>query len=548
MARKKAEVANVPEPSAAPEGAYWVTRLHARNFMLLRDLQIDMEGDIHEIKGEVNQGKSTVLTCIKAALNGIAPEMIRQGETGAEIELDLHSLKIRRALQMEQQQGLHSVSGDEAPTYTETLMVTDSEGARVKEGKKYLQAIVSGEMFDPITWVQLSGGERKGMTDRLRQQRNQLLNALRVSLTGAEIQKAVRMLGDDAIACMRDLGQYLKEVDDTQHAFEVCESIERIVYEARKRENTRVEDAENHLKLVPPPSRPAPKKDVAQCRVDEEAAAKAYYQAVSTVNERGELAQRRDRLKEQMKGDAELPSREKVEKSRAARVSMQTQIEAEVRSLEVSLQQKRNELREVQGAIGKHDEALLQIESAEARGAELARIERELAEGSPVVDVESLLDAKEEAKALREAREQQDAYDAAASKYTKAKAAAATLGELVKLFRDTIPQQLLAQAELPIEDLTVTQEQILVRGVPLHQLGTAEQIRVGVVVAKAINPRAGFITVDRAESLGREGRRALAETAKEMGLQIIMTCVDPDAQPSDGVTVMRAGAAVASKN
>jgi hypothetical protein len=114
----------------------------------------------------------------------------------------------------------------------------------------------------------------------------------------------------------------------------------------------------------------------------------------------------------------------------------------------------------------------------------------------------------------------------------------------VTLFRDVLPSMLLARANLPLDGLAIEDETIVINGVPLHELGTSEQIRVGVVIASALNPLAGFVLVDQAESLGREGKKALASVAHELGLQLIMTVVDPDAVPGPGVTVMRGGEAL----
>ena len=49
-------------------------------------------------------------------------------------------------------------------------------------------------------------------------------------------------------------------------------------------------------------------------------------------------------------------------------------------------------------------------------------------------------------------------------------------------------------------------ELVHVRALPLYQLGISEQIAIGVRVAAAINPKTGFILIDGAKSLGRDGK------------------------------------------
>jgi hypothetical protein len=140
----------------------------------------------------------------------------------------------------------------------------------------------------------------------------------------------------------------------------------------------------------------------------------------------------------------------------------------------------------------------------------------------------------------------QDALDAAAKDAHAARERAKRYDALVEFFRDTLPRELLANAELPVEGLSVDADQILINGIPLHQLGTSQQIRVGVLIASRLNPASAFILVDGAESMGKKDRAELAKVAHELGLQLIMTIVDPDAVPAPGVTVMEAGAALAT--
>jgi len=80
-----------------------------------------------------------------------------------------------------------------------------------------------------------------------------------------------------------------------------------------------------------------------------------------------------------------------------------------------------------------------------------------------------------------------------------------------------------------------------VHGVPLHALGTSEQIKIAVQIAAALNRQIGWVPIDRAESLGRADRVAIGEVQRELNLQIILVYVDPDAEPAPGVTVMTNG-------
>ena len=149
---------------AGPEKAR-VLSLHARNVKCVKEVAINFDGDIQEIRGDSGQGKTTILTAIEGALRGLDPEMVRKGESAAEIELHLTEGRIKRIVP--------------ADGSAHTLMVTDKNGAPVAKAKDFLNTIVaSGDAFRPIAWVQLGGGEDRGRTERLRRQRDQLLEGL----------------------------------------------------------------------------------------------------------------------------------------------------------------------------------------------------------------------------------------------------------------------------------------------------------------------------------------------------------------------------------
>jgi len=509
-------------------GRVHILAMRARNIKSIRLVELNEIGDVLEVRGDSGQGKTSVLDSIEAAFRDIDPSMIRKGEDSAEIELVLSEGKVNRLF--------HSDGKD-------TLIVTGKDGRNVIKPKDFLRTICDANVFRPIDWVRLSGGEASGRTERQRRQRDQLLAALPMKITDREVARAVADIGSEYIEELSAVN--LDEIQFDAHALTVCAALEKAVYEYRKIENYKVTDAEGALKHTPAPSKAAPNMPAGSLELIERDKREAWVHAKAQLANSTAREQRVRELRVLVEnGDANLPARADAEKEIQHWTRATAQHRAEIESLERQLALARVELTTAQTQLASAEQKIAHIEQHEARKTDLASAEKEIGGGAESIDLAALEEAINQAHADVENRRLQDAHDAAAKKYETAKARSERLDTLVALFRDGLPQKLINDAQLPVEGLSVDDKQIYVKGIPLHQLGTSEQLRVGVAIAAALNPRAGFVLVDAAESLGRADRLALAQIAKELDLQLILTYVDPDAEPRDGVVVMRKGEAV----
>jgi len=503
--------------------------LRAKNIKTLKEIEIDLSGDVHEVRGDTAQGKTSILDSIEGALRGLDPAMVRRGESAAELELLLDTATVKRVVP--------------ADGSRETLLVTGADGAPVEKGKDFLRSICGPSAFRPIAWVHLGAGEAKGKTERLRRQRDELLEALEMSLTAADVAREIKGLGPDFAEALGEVN--LQDVDFAQHPFVVCGALERACYEYRKAQNAVADDGEAALQHTPAPERPAPRADLAMCQDRERKAVEAFHTAKAGREGRKAQVEQRDRLRAKVQAEEEeLPDRAVVERTLEKYTTEKDEAATEISRLEELLNAQRARLGEATTKARKCEALLDRLTAHEARKADLAALEAELSSDGPTVDLEALRQAMESARGDTEARRLQDVHDVAAKKATDARARSKLFDRLVELFRDDLPKKLIGEADLPVEGLGVDGDKILINGVPLHQLGTSEQIRIGVLIAAALNPRSGFVLVDGAESMGRKDRVALAAAAKELGLQLILTVVDPDAKPAEGVTVMRDGVAV----
>lgn len=509
-------------------GRVHILQLKARNVKLLKEVAIDFKGDIHEIAGDTGQGKTSILESIEGAIRGLDPRMVRKGQTKAEIELVLDEATIKRIL------------GEDGK---EVLMVTDARGKTVERAKEFLKTLCGPTAFRPVEWVQLGGGDGKGRTERLRRQRDMLLEALSLTLTQEIVMEAVDSLGDEFTAALAEVN--LDGVDFEQHPFVVCSALERVCYDYRKLQNSKAEEAENRLKVTPAPERSAPKRPIEELAAEEQKAIEAYHQAKGRTSSRAALQQQRTALAATIEEErAALPERERVQKTLAKLRRDKELAESEIETLKRQLEEKQQYLRTTEEQIERGTAVERRWALQDGRIQDLAAMDQELARAAGGEDLAALEKAMERARADAEARRLQDAHDAAAHTAAQARERAETFSRLVVLFRDDLPKALLETANLPVKGLGVDGDCVIINGVPLHQLGTSEQIRVGCLIASALNPRSGFVLVDGAESLGRKDRAALAEAAHELGLQLIMSVVDPDATPAEGRTVMAAGEVV----
>jgi peptidoglycan/xylan/chitin deacetylase (PgdA/CDA1 family) len=93
----------------------------------------------------------------------------------------------------------------------------------------------------------------------------------------------------------------------------------------------------------------------------------------------------------------------------------------------------------------------------------------------------------------------------------------------------------IAAARWPVPGLGWTPEGVTLNGVPFEQASSSEQLRAGVAIGLALNPKLQVLLVRNGNLLDEDGVRALAEQAEAAGAQVWMEYVTSG---SDGVTVL----------
>lgn len=124
-----------------------ILKLTCENFKKLRAVEITPKGELVEITGRNQQGKTSVLDAIWAALANakhIQAMPIRKGADKARIRLDLGELIVERRF---------SSSGS-------TLTVESAEGARFTSPQGILDKLLGALTFDPLAFVNQEPGEQ----------------------------------------------------------------------------------------------------------------------------------------------------------------------------------------------------------------------------------------------------------------------------------------------------------------------------------------------------------------------------------------------------
>lgn len=126
-----------------------IVQLEAENVKRLRAVNIRPDGNLVEITGRNGQGKSSVLDAIWWALSGtthIQAVPIRKGESEARIRLDLGEIKVLRTFKKREDE-----------TFTTSLVVESTEGARYPSPQRMLDSLLGALSFDPLAFTRMDG-------------------------------------------------------------------------------------------------------------------------------------------------------------------------------------------------------------------------------------------------------------------------------------------------------------------------------------------------------------------------------------------------------
>ena len=109
---------------------------------------------------------------------------------------------------------------------------------------------------------------------------------------------------------------------------------------------------------------------------------------------------------------------------------------------------------------------------------------------------------------------------------TEAMSEADKLDFIVKAVTKQAPEELIKKAKLPIDGLTIADDDILVNGVSIDNMSASEQLKFGLQIVRALNGTFKVICIDGCEALDSESFEAFLKEIENDGYEYFITRVD----------------------
>ena len=209
--------------------------------------------------------------------------------------------------------------------------------------------------------------------------------------------------------------------------------------------------------------------------------------------------------------------RENLDLIRVANENLKQKIQDAEKQLEIWKENWRQQIEE---------EALLSKEASELQDESTAELEENLQQIDEInTKVRANMDKE---KAMQEASDIRAQYD--------------QLTNEIEGIR-TKRSQLLSNANLPLPDLSVENGELLYKGKAWDCMSSSEQMIVSVAIVRAVNPKCGFVLIDKTEQFDIDTLDAFGKWLEKEGLQAICTRVSTGEECEiiieDGVAVSK---------
>jgi len=203
----------------------------------------------------------------------------------------------------------------------------------------------------------------------------------------------------------------------------------------------------------------------------------------------------------------------------------------EIEGIELATERRRAdlaaEIAELEQRLARKREELAELSVEDATRAKREELETLAEEPEQPVDTAAIRDEYVRAKATNEAigRRAAREWHLVEAKRLEAEAKTCTDG-MAAIEREKADA--ITRAQLPVEGLSWSEDGITLAEVPFAQASTAEQIRTGLAIAMAANPKIRVIRIKEGSALDRSNLALVAELAREREFQVWIEVVRSD--------------------
>lgn len=325
------------------------------------------------------------------------------------------------------------------------------EGQPLDSPQKFLNSLIGGLQFNPIEFALAKEKPRRTM----------LLSAMPFQL---KVESLVNELGGQVDIAVLDLSTF----DFSKHGLEVLADIQKHVYDRRHEQGIIVDQLTKSIR-----------ED--RKRIPETLNVKKFedFDLNTKIEERSTM-------------EGIITAQEKDEESLDALRDLKTEKENEIKRKEDDLVRLKSELKEIQ-----------------SRGSDLydktARFERPDT-AAIIAEIDAFQEFREFSLQLKAIEDKKIDLESAGMVHRN-------LNDLHKALVNEIPKKLLAEIKLPIDDLTIDGDKILIGGVPLDKMADSAKIKISVEIAQALCGDLKVICIDRFETLEEKNRMEFLELA-----------------------------------
>ena len=462
------------------------TKIIIKNLFGIKEAALD--GRSVELSGPKGSGKTSVLDAIRYALTNRSDReyIIHQGADEGEIIIETDT-------------GL-SIDRKARTAKSDTVKVRDGAMLQTRPAE-FLSGIFTPLQLDPVAFTQMP-----------RQEKNRVILSL--------IDFAW-----DMNWIQEQFGEIPKGVDYSKHILEVLSDIQAengVYFQSRQNLNR---DIRNKRAFISDIARDIPADyDAARW---EAYPTREKYQELERIREANSRIERAKAFREGFEAKKRgLEAERDIQLAAVAQdISAQREsVTGDIQRLEAQLAAAREKL----DSLAQRQREREEVEHARFREA-VAKLERDMGvadqyAGQEIQDTSTLSAELDEAEQMRshlnEYRRMRDMQTELDELIAKSQA----LTDKIELARE-LPATILAQASIPVEDLTVKDGVPLIHGLPISNLSDGELLELCVDITVSRPGQLGIILVDGAERLDSVSRERLYAKCKAKGLQLIATRV-----------------------